>query len=80
MPVIISDEYLELADIREEELTLEIALLLYQKGNISLGKAAQLAGISRFAFQKEMASRKIPINFRLQDLQEDLKNLQSLTH
>ena len=78
MPVIISDEYLKLADIQEEELTLEIALLLYQKGKISLGKAAQLAGLTRFAFQKEMASRKIPINFSLQDLEADLKNLQSL--
>lgn len=78
MPVTIPDEYLELADIKEEELILEIALILYQKGNISLGKAAQLARVSRFAFQKEMASREIPINFSLKDLEKDLKNLQSV--
>ena len=52
MPVIISDEYLELADIREEELTLEIALLLYQKGNISLGKAAPIGWDFSLCFPK----------------------------
>lgn len=44
----------------------------YFKGKASMGKAARLAGISLYEFMDELARRKIPINYGLRELEEDI--------
>lgn len=43
----------------EEESELDAAILLYQEGEVTLGRAAELAGIHRFEFEEALASRGI---------------------
>ena len=37
-----------------------------------------MCGLTRLAFQKELAKRNIPINFTIDDLNIDLQTLQSM--
>lgn len=61
----------------EQELRIEIALIFYQRRSISLGKAAEVAGISKTDFQQIMASRKIPVNYDLDAWKEDKTSIDS---
>src|SRR5947209_10742349 len=43
----------------ERELRTDLALVLYARGALSSGKAAEMAGVSRWAFEDLLAQRKI---------------------
>jgi len=55
-----------------------IAVELYKEGRISLGKAAEIAGVSKWEMFDILASRKIPLKYGIDDLREDLKTLKKL--
>jgi predicted HTH domain antitoxin len=49
-----------------------IAVILYQNSVVSIGKAAQLAGMDRIAFEYYLANNKIPIsNLSFEDVMRD---------
>ena len=54
----------------EPELRKELALALYQRGVLSLGKARILAGMTRWQLEQLLADRRIPRHYA--DLQDDL--------
>lgn len=78
MNIIIPDQILEATRMTEKELMQEIAVMLYQKEKITLGQASQLAQMNQLQFQHLLASQEIPINYDIQDLEMDLKNLAEL--
>ena len=80
MSLTISDEILQATGMSEEELKQEIAVLLFQKEKLTLGKASQLAGMSQLQFQHLLASRQISIHYDVAEFDEDLKTLQELNH
>lgn len=50
----------------EEELKnhfkITIAVGLFKEGKLTIGKAAQLSGLSRFEFEKELDKNNIPLS------------------
>jgi predicted HTH domain antitoxin len=79
MPIVIPDEILEGSDVTVEDIRLDVAISLYQREKVSLGKAAEIAGLNRWEFQKILAGRKIPtINYTAEDLEKELKALRCL--
>jgi predicted HTH domain antitoxin len=56
----------------EEELRKELALALYQRGVLALGKARVLARMTRWQFEQFLADRHIPRHYTEADLQDDL--------
>lgn len=64
-----------LAGISELDIRIEIAISLYRQERISLGKAAQLAGLHRFEFQIELEKRGLEFTYQLDDLERELANL-----
>ena len=72
--VTITDETLRAAAISEQEMREEIAILLYQRG-LPLGKAGAVAGYERFAFRRFLASRRIPVQYDVEDLKHDMRTL-----
>ncbi|MBW4494153.1 MAG: UPF0175 family protein [Oscillatoria princeps RMCB-10] len=78
MSAVISDDILQAAEMSESEFMLEIAILLFQKDKISIGKASHLAGMNLIEFQREIASRGICIHYDVEEFQEDLKTLRKL--
>lgn len=73
--MIIEDSELQAAQLTEDELRLEIAILLYQQGRLSMGRASEFAGMNRIIFQRELGRREIPVNYDEVELAEDLKTL-----
>jgi predicted HTH domain antitoxin len=58
---------------------LHLAIGLYVSREVSLGKAAEVAGLAKSDFQRELAQRKIPLNYSLRDLEVDLQAVRELT-
>lgn len=75
MSLVISDEIIQASGLSEQELMLELIILLFQKNNISIGKASQLAQMPLLQFQNQLAQRNITIHYDESDLEVDLKNL-----
>lgn len=75
MSLIIEDKDLELVQMSEEELRLEIAIMLYEKGKVSAGKASDFSGMNRILFYRELAKREIPVNYDEEELMRDLETI-----
>lgn len=77
MSLVIPDEFLQTAHITEADLKLEIAILLFQQGKITLGTASQLAEMNQLEFQRILGSRKIPIDYDIEEFRQDLRTLEA---
>ena len=69
----ISDRILKEAQLNEKTFRIEIALLLFQKYQLSFGQARKLAGLNVIDFQKILAANKIPLHYDLEDFDKDLQ-------
>lgn len=78
MSVVIPDDILQSTKMTEDELRLEIAIMLYKQEKISSGKARAWTGLTVIEFQHELAKRGLYINYDVEDLQADVKTLQSM--
>jgi predicted HTH domain antitoxin len=56
-----------------ETWKIDYALKLYQEEKISIGKAAETAGVSQWELLDIIVKRKIPIQISKEDIEEDLK-------
>ncbi len=59
--------------LRRNELMLELAVALYSRGILSLGKASELAKISKIELGLLLGRRQIPRHYGDEDLAQDLK-------
>ncbi len=78
MIITIPDDIFRSAQITEEALKLEIAILLYQQDKISSGKVRAWTGLTVIEFQHELAKRGLLLNYDVEDFQADVKTLNSL--
>ncbi len=62
---------------REKELLMLLAVKLYEKGAISLGKAAEMCGMNSRAFLALLAREEMCLNYDEAELEQDLKNRES---
>ncbi len=60
------------------ELKKIIALHLFETGVLSLGKACELAGISRWEFFELNKTAQIPLHYTSEDFENDMKTLQEI--
>ena len=59
----------------ERELVLILATKLYEKGKLSLGQSAELAGLSKRAFMEVLGDYGVSIfNYSPDELEKDLEN------
>ena len=70
-----SDEYREIFLMGLEEKKKDIALKEYQTGKISLGKAAELAGLTSWEFLQLLKERNIPMNITKDEILKGVGNL-----
>jgi predicted HTH domain antitoxin len=57
----------------EDEFRKELALALYQRGVLSLGKARLLARMTRWQFEETLGKRRIARHYTAEDLKEDIQ-------
>ena len=75
MSITISDDILGSSGLTEKEVRRELAMALFQVERLTLGQAAKLAGQTQLEFQQALASRRIPIHYGSQELDEDLRTV-----
>jgi len=56
---------------------LHLAIGLFVSEEVTLGQAAEIAGLTQKDFLKELGSRHIPIHYGMEELAEDLKVVES---
>ena len=62
-----------------KEIKLEYALDLYQKGKITLWKAAEIANLSLWEMVDIVRERRIPMFYTLEDVEKDLEIAKKLS-
>ena len=75
MSITISDDILGSSGLTEKEVRRELAMALFQVERLTLGQAAKLPGQTQLEFQQALASRRIPIHYGSQELDEDLRTV-----
>jgi predicted HTH domain antitoxin len=75
MTVTIPSERLGNVPLSERDAVVDIAIGLYKREQVSLGRAAEVAGVSSVDFLAELGRRRIPINYSVDDLKSDVAAL-----
>jgi len=57
---------------------LEYAIKLYQNKEISLGKAVELSSLSLWELLEHLTQMKIPLNYDIVDLRNDIEKIKEL--
>ena len=66
------------ADVDDKEVRMSLASKLYERGKLTLGQAAELAGYSKETFMELLAEYNVSlINYPANELDEDIENAQS---
>jgi predicted HTH domain antitoxin len=78
MTLTIPTERLGNVVLDERDAVVDIAIGLYKRQLVSLGRAAGVAGLSSPEFLAELSRRRIPINYGLDELREDVATLKNL--
>lgn len=79
MNIVIPEDIVSASQMDEEDLKLEIAIMLYGLGKISSGKVRSWTGLSVIEFQNELAKRNLHLNYDVEDFQQDVDTLKSLS-
>jgi predicted HTH domain antitoxin len=62
-------------DMNDNEVAMLVASRLYEQGKLSLGQAAELAGLTKRTFAELLGKYNVSIfNFPASDLSRDVKN------
>ena len=61
-------------ELNERDAVVDIAIGLYKRAQVSLGRAAEIAALSAAEFLSELGRRRIPINYDVDDLCADLNS------
>lgn len=72
MTLEISDSILRQIQLDEKDLRIEIAMLLFQKYQLSFGQARRLSGLDVIAFQQILATNEIPLHYDIEDFERDM--------
>ena len=60
----------------KQRIKTSLAMRLYKLQKLTIGKAAQLSGLSRFEFETLLSENEIPIsNLTIDDVMDDCKKL-----
>jgi predicted HTH domain antitoxin len=74
-----SDILLAINETEQElisRLKVSLAILLYAQEKVTIGKASQIAGLSRLAFESILSDSKIPIsNLQIEEVFDDVDKL-----
>lgn len=60
-----------------QEVALHLAIGLFVSEEVTLGQAAEIAGLTQSVFLQELGRRRIPIHYGMEELAEDLKVVES---
>jgi predicted HTH domain antitoxin len=74
----VPDHLLAGLDLTADQWRFDLALGLYMDEQVSSGRAAEIAGMSRPQFLDELGKRRVPIQYGMEELESDLKTIAKL--
>lgn len=75
MVITVPDSIVKNSGLTEAQVRLGVAISLFQMEIFTLAQAAKVPGLHRVQFQEELAKRKIPMHYGIEELEEDMKTL-----
>lgn len=83
IPIVVPSDIIIALNSTEQELKIHfqagIAMMLFQEGKLTIGKAIQFSGLTRYEFEKILAKNNIPIsNQSIEQAFSDLEKLNNL--
>ena len=66
------------ARLSRKGAALHLAIGLFVTEEVTLGQAAEVAGLSQADFMRELGRRRIPIHYGREELADDLRAVESL--
>ncbi len=83
IPVEVPADILIALNESEQELKnhfqIAVAMMLFQEGKLTLGKAIQLSGLTRFEFEKSLAKNNISVShINVEQIMSDADKLKDL--
>jgi predicted HTH domain antitoxin len=75
MTLTIPDERFGNLKLDVRDVMTDVAIGLYKREQVSLGRAAEIAGVSSPEFLDELGRRRIPVNYDVDDLHADVATL-----
>lgn len=71
----IGERFLADRDATEPEVLRELAVALYRGGHLPPGRAAELAGMGRWEFERLLAERGVPMPYTAAMIAEDFADV-----
>ena len=71
----IPDDIVQNTPLSDEDWMREIAIALFEKELITLGRASRIARMHQIEFQKLIASRGICVHYDVEDFELDIQHL-----
>jgi predicted HTH domain antitoxin len=65
--------------MQPRDAKLHLAIGAFTAEEVTLGQAAEIAGVSQTEMMKELARRKIPQHYDVDDFEQDLKTVAALS-
>lgn len=60
----------------KEKIKISLAIILFKAGKLTIGKAAQVSGLTRYEFETYLSKNGIPIsNLNMEDVLSDVDKL-----
>jgi predicted HTH domain antitoxin len=78
MLIEIPDNIINKSNLTEKELRIEFALILFDRGIMTLEQASNFAILDSLEFQRLLGERKISIHYNENDFEEDLETIKKL--
>lgn len=78
MQLTVPDELVAQSGCSDRELLFDLAVGLFLDGRLTLGLAANLAGLPRIAFLDELGRRRIPMPYDEEQLAADVQTLREV--
>jgi len=82
LSVKVPKDLVRILKVRDDEVPklvrLYLAIELYREGKVSLGKAAEIAGVTKWEMMDILASKGVPIQYDVKDLEKDIKTLEEI--
>jgi predicted HTH domain antitoxin len=61
-----------LGQLKPRDVLLDLAVGMYAARHLTLGQAAELAGLAQAEMQRELGRREVPVHYDIDDLVRDL--------
>ncbi len=78
MTIEIPDNIVEGSGLSADQIVLELSIVLFEQESLTLGQASEMAGMHQFRFQRELAKRKIPLHYGIEEFERDLETIKQI--